>query len=196
MRGQIRGAGINLVALRVIDLHGVAAAVRDLLLLLLGGQRAVEYLLAVENRERRLDVILEPFVVVVANDDQRIGVGLRQAFAQNVELALTARVPLLADVERVLRLEMLALAKFVELREVVGSRAESQGLVLAIDIGAQVPLVRRRRQKRPMRRAKSENNFSHRSISKSLSNPPPTRDTVGLARRRTVPDNSAKGENG
>ena len=48
--------------------------------------------------------------MVVADDDEHIGIDLRDAFAEHVELVLAACIALAADVERVLRLEMLALA--------------------------------------------------------------------------------------
>src|SRR3954452_15961755 len=161
VRGEVRGARIGLIALRIVELHGIAAAIGDLLLLFRRRERAVEYLLAVEDRERRLDVVQEPFVMVVADDDQHIGIDLGQPLTEHVELALTARVALAADVERVLLFEMLALAKLVELLEVIGAGAERQRLVLAIHVGAEVPLMGRRRQQRAMGRSKSEHDLSH-----------------------------------
>src|SRR5690349_1366872 len=107
-----------------------------------------------EDRKRRLDIILEPLMVVVADDDQHVGIDLHQALAQDVELMLAAGIPFLANIERVLVLEMLILAKLVELLEVVSPRLERQSLVLAINIRAQVPFMRRRRQKGPVRGAK------------------------------------------
>ena len=45
--------------------------------------------------------------------------------------------------------------------EIIGSRSEGQRLVLAVHVGAQVPFLGRRRQKRPMGCSKPENDLSH-----------------------------------
>src|SRR5436190_6169291 len=137
VRGEVRGARIGFIALWIVELHGIAAAIGDLLLLFLLGKCAVEHRLAVEDRERRLDVVEEPFVMVVADDDEYVGIDLRQTLAEHVELVLAARIALAADVERVLLLEMLALAELIELLEIIGARPERQRLVLAIHVGAQ-----------------------------------------------------------
>src|SRR5258707_1053368 len=114
-----------------------------------------------KDRKRRLNIIEEPLMMVVADDDEYVGIGLREALAQHIELTLTARVTLVANIDRVLVLESLALAQLIKLLEVVRAGPECQLLVLAIHVSAQIPLMRRCRQERPMRSAKPKNNLSH-----------------------------------
>jgi hypothetical protein len=161
VRSKARRTRISFVLLRIVDLHGVAAAVGDLLLLLFLGQRAVEHLLAVEDRECRLDVVEEPLVVIVADDDERIGVHRVEALGDLVELRLAAIVAFLANVGRILLLELLALAQVVEALEVERAVAEGERGVLAIDVGAQVPFVCRGGQQGSMGCSKPENDLGH-----------------------------------
>src|SRR5689334_1140624 len=148
-----------------------------------------------EDRERRLDVVEEPFVMVVADDDQYVGIDLRQTFTEHVELALAAPIALAADVEGVLLLEMLALAELIEPREIIGAGAERQRLVLAVDIGAEVPLVRRGRQERTMRRAKPKDDLGHAAAFTNLDRPTP-RAWVFTSQPRTVAGSGAKANPG
>ena len=95
---------------------------------------------------------------------RRHGGGLRKgkekALVDEVRLG-SARVALASDVEGVLLLEVLVFSQLIELWKIVGASPKRQCLVLAIHVGAQVPLVRRCCQEGAMRRSKPEHDLSH-----------------------------------
>src|SRR6185369_16885958 len=101
------------------------------------------------------------------DDDERIGVDLRETFPEHVELTLAARVAITPDVDGVLFFEMVALAQLIELLEVVGARPERQRLVPAVNVGAQIPFMRRRCQERAVRGSEAENDLGHLLFSRS-----------------------------
>ena len=141
--GQTGWARIDLVLLRIIDLHRIAAAIGDLFVLFSLGQRPVEHLLAVEDRQSRLNVVEEPFVMVVADNYQRIRIDLGDALGDHVELFLATVVTLLANLQRILPFKMIGFAQVVELSEIERSGSERERLVLTVHVGAQIPFVRR-----------------------------------------------------
>src|SRR6185312_7268368 len=113
------------------------------------------------DAESRLQLLGEPFMLIVADDDDDIGLGTGEDVAQRIELLLATIVIRLARRRRVARGEILGLAQDVELIERIIAAAKGEGLVAAIGGGAAVPFLRRRRQHRAVRCPDSENQLGH-----------------------------------
>ena len=123
-------------------------------------RREIDDLLAAEDAEGRLQLLGEPFMLIIADDDEDIGFGRGKDLAEGIELLLAAIVMGLSRRRGVARGKIVGLAQGIELVEAVSVAAEGEGLVAAIGCGAAISFLRRRRQHRAMRGADAQNQLS------------------------------------
>jgi hypothetical protein len=124
---------------------------------------AVQHGFAMEHGEGRLQFRLEPFVLIVADQHDDIGRGRGKPLGQAIELILAARMALAAYLDPVQRREIVALPQRHELVERIGLAAIGME-VDPIGRRAEIPMLRRARQQRPVRRTEAEENLRHPAL--------------------------------
>ena len=124
----------------------------------------VQHRLAVEHGEGRLQFRLEPFVLVVADEHDRIGRRRLEPVGELIERTLAARVPFAPRLDAVLRRKIVALPQRQELIEIIGLAAIGMRRIGLIGRRAEVPILGRARQQRPVRRAESEEDLCHPAL--------------------------------
>ncbi len=109
-------------------------------------------LAAAVDRDRRRQPRVEELTLVVAEDDHGIGRDLVELLAERLERGAALHEALTPLLHR----DLVRKAGRTRLQQrlvVVGLPAEPVILVLAVGLRAQVPLLRRRREQRPVRRS-------------------------------------------
>ena len=98
-----------------------------------------------EDGERWLDIVLEPFVLIIADHDDDIGIHLGDFFGQGVHTFLVAGVAAFAHRHLVLGAQIFVLAQFQQLFVIIKLAAERMRRIFPVALGAQVPFLGRRR---------------------------------------------------
>jgi hypothetical protein len=112
------------------------------------------------HRDRGREPGVEELTLVVAEDHHRIRANLVELPPQRLERCPAFRESLTPLLDRDFVRETW-LPRFQQRLVIVGLPAEPVILVLTVSFRAQIPLLRRRREQRPVRRSDPEDNFCH-----------------------------------
>ena len=109
----------------------------------------------------RRQAFVEKLALIVAHDDHGFGRDLLELLAEHFHRPAALRETLAPGLDRRLRRRNPGARSLQQRFVVVGLAAEPVLLVLAIGLRAQIPLLGRRRQQRPVRRSHTQYDFSH-----------------------------------
>lgn len=164
MLGEIGPSRIRHFLRRLMSRDGEPCARFELRHLLRGVGNIVDRL-AREDRESRNERLVENLHLIVADQHGDIGFHLVEDAGQPIDRRAAGCRPLAPFCECYLGGERLRGAQLDEFFERVGAALEAMMAVLPVRRDARVPLLRRRRQHRPMRCAEAQDDPCHAAAS-------------------------------